>query len=261
LLSSEPVVASECKASRKLKSATLATVEDHDHAETWRQSVRRVQVEDMRARNASSLDTPMSMLPPPNGRKIRVARNPTKRQWMLAIGPTISQAKLKEKEQAARATATVSDLEQERSELLERAAALEAEALALRKDAGAVAALIGAEVKRAIGPVLPFTETYDFQADEATDADLAVLPQDQLVNRLLSARGKVTDSLEEIGRGYWGDMRFMSSQQIRPGPEGPRTCGWTNVGSPEWLDELFPNWNEPGDAKSDSVEQAAGVAP
>jgi hypothetical protein len=91
--------------------------------------------------------------------------------------------------------------------------------------------------------VLPFTETYDFQADEETDAELAGLPQRELVNRLLAARGTVSDALTEIDRGYWGDMRFMSLPT--PGPFVAGAANWTRIGSPEWLDELFPNWNQP----------------
>ena len=38
---------------------------------------------------------------------------------------------------------------------------------------------------------------------------------------------------------------------VPPGEKGPRTKGWTKVGSPEWLDELFPAWNEqPSEAAS-----------
>jgi hypothetical protein len=89
---------------------------------------------------------------------------------------------------------------------------------------------------------VPFTETYKFVVDDATDAELAGLPQDELVDRLLSARGTVSEEIEEIDRGYWGDMTLMSSQPFSPGPAGPRSSRWTKVGSPEWLDQLFPKW-------------------
>ena len=62
---------------------------------------------------------------------------------------------------------------------------------------------INEEIKNVIGAVLPFTETYDFQADEQTDIDLASLFQDELVDRLLSARGAVTEAPAETERGYW----------------------------------------------------------
>jgi hypothetical protein len=97
--------------------------------------------------------------------------------------------------------------------------------------------------KQAIGPVTPFTETYDFQADEATDAELAGLSQHEVGHRLLAARGTVSEELEEIDRGYWGDMGLMSYLPV-PGPDGPRSSGWTHIGSPGWLEELFPGWNE-----------------
>jgi hypothetical protein len=238
----------------------LATVEDHDEAETWRQVAHRVRLEDMRARNRGSLDTPTSMLPSPDGRKIRVARNPAERKWLLAIGPSISRAELIKKQETTRESASVKALEAEARELSDRAAALEAEAKALREDTKAIASQISAEITKAIGPVAAFTETYDFVCDEETDAELAALPQPdkrehQLVDRLLAARGTVSEQIEEIARGYWGDMRFMSSQQLIPGPDGPRSCGWTRIGSAEWLDELFPNWNQP-DGKVEVAAQA-----
>jgi hypothetical protein len=235
----------------------LQSVQERDQGDTWRQALQRVRIEDAQARNAGMLDTPRSMLPPPRGRKIRIARNPALRQWMLAIGPDITRAALKEKEQAAGESETVRELEQERSELLDRAAALEAEAKALRADAVGVGDLITAEVKNAIGPVAPFTETYDFQCDEQTDAELAALPQHELVDVLLAAKGTVGDRLEEIVRGYWGDMSQMSSQRISPGPGGPRSKGWTKIGSPEWLDQLFPNWNA---SNEHDVARAAAAA-
>jgi Protein of unknown function (DUF3102) len=223
----------------------LASVEDHEHAETWRHAVRRIRIEDRRARY--SLETPPSMLPSAKGRKIRVARNAAKRQWLLAIGPNISRAALIEKEQAARETASVSQLEEERNKILQYAAALEAEAKAQREDADVINAQISAEIKGAVGPALPFTETFDFEADSETDAELAALSQRELVDRLLAARGTVGNGLEETKRGWWGDMRFTSYAPIVPGPGK----GWDGFGSPEWLDELFPNWN------ADDEERAA----
>ena len=167
----------------------LQSVESQESAETWRHAVRRVRIEDQRTRY--SLETPASMLPAPEGRKIRVARNPAERKWLLAIGPNISRAALIERERGARETASVSQLEAERNETLQRAAALDAEAKALREDADAINVQIRAEIKRAVGPALPFTETFDFEADAETDAELAGLPQRALVNRLLAARGTV----------------------------------------------------------------------
>ena len=133
------------------------------------------------------------MLPSPTGRKIRVARNPSKREWMSAIGPNISRTDLMAKERAARETENVSQLKQERAQILDRAAVLEAEAKALREEADVVQNEINAEIKEAIGPVSPFTETFDFQADAETDTELAALPQQELVDLLLAARGTVSN--------------------------------------------------------------------
>jgi hypothetical protein len=230
----------------------LKGVEDHENGETWRNAVRRVRYEDKRSHY--SLETPQSMLPSPAGRKIRVARNAAKRQWMLAVGPNISSAKLMKKEQAARETSVVQELQLEHTELLERAAALEAEAKALREDAQSVQTAIRGEIKQAVGPMLPLTETYDFQADEQTDAELALLPQEELVDRLLAARGSVSNGLEEGDRGYWGDMDLTGwwVEQINAAPGGGSGRGWSRVGSPEWLEEVFPGWDESSEERHDA---------
>ena len=198
----------------------LQTVEDPENAETLHHVVRRVRKDNLRARNGGSLETPASMLPT-NGRKIRVARNPEPRQWLLAIGPDITRAALKEKEQAARATETVTQLEQEHSELLSRAEALEVEAKALREDAGAVGSLIAAAVKKTIGPVAPFTETYDFQCDEQTDAELARLPQRQLVDRCYrqeARSAKVSKKPSAVTGATWRSFRLNRSIPARMVP-------------------------------------------
>src|SRR5262249_51540003 len=110
-----------------------------------------IEIERLQKRESYSLETPRAMLPAPTaGRKIRVARNPAQRQWMLAIGPGISRADLQEKEQAARKTVAVHRLQRQHDDLLARADALEAEAKALREQANAVEREITAEVKAAV---------------------------------------------------------------------------------------------------------------
>jgi hypothetical protein len=76
--------------------------------------------------------------------------------------------------------------------------------------------------------------------DEPADAEIAALTDNQRVDRLLAARGCTDGDLVEINRGYWGDMNLSwGTQPIQPGPGA-----WTKVGSPEWLADLFPGWNE-----------------
>jgi hypothetical protein len=121
--------------------------------------------------------------------------------------------------------------------LQNKALELEAELQDLRQRAKDIEREIGREIKTIVGPASPFTETYEFQCDEVTDAELAALPQPnerelQLVDRLLAARGATGGGLAEVERGYWGDMTLMSSQPIVPGPGA-----WTRMGSPEWLAE------------------------
>jgi hypothetical protein len=236
----------------------LQQVQDHDNAKTWGQVVRKVRAEDLRARR--SLETPESMLPSPTGRKIRVARNPAKREWMLAIGPDISRAELKEKEKAARETAAVRQLQLEKDDSLARAAAAEAEAKVFREAANATDRAIAAEIKKTIGSVQPLTETYKFRCDEATDAELAAMPppdseDNELVDLLLAARGTVRKGLEEIERGFLGDIALMSFHPIVPGPDG----SWTNIGSPERLEQIFPNWNERATGRLNQAERADDI--
>jgi hypothetical protein len=225
-------------------SDLIEAADGRDHADAWRRAIKQVRIEDVRA--ARSLETPSALLPSPAGRKIRVARNAPERRWMLAIGPTISRAKLREKVEAARETAAVQALALQKSELIDKAAALEAEIKRLRQEPESLERNIADEIAKAVGPVEPFTATHEFQADEATDAELAALPQAELIDRLFMARGAAGESLEETERGYWGDMTLPSwTQQTTASPAGP--CkGWTRVGSPEWLEELFPNWNDRG---------------
>jgi hypothetical protein len=223
----------EMRARKCFQFMTLFTfIED---GTKWR--IASVRVEDMRSR--FTLETPSAMLPSPSGRKMRVARNAAERKWMLAIGPDISRERLMQREQIVREDDPVRTLQQRHDRLLERAAELEAEAKYFRKEAEIAGRQIKDVIREGIGPVAPFTETYDFQCDEATAAQLAAMPQSELVNRLVAARGSASGALVEVHRGYWGDMTFMASGQIEPGPGA-----WTGVGSPEWLAELFPNWND-----------------
>jgi hypothetical protein len=74
-------------------------------ARAVRTAVREVEMK--QKHESYSLETPRVMLPSPTGRKMRVIRNPTEQRWMLVIGPSVSRAALKEKEEAARESATV----------------------------------------------------------------------------------------------------------------------------------------------------------
>ena len=129
---------------------------------------------------------------------------------------------------------------------MEHAAALEAEAKAVRETARAVDRQIADEVRETIGPANPFTETYEFQADEATDAELVALKnQQQVIERLLAARNGSDSGLAGTDCGYWGDMTLMFRPPTMSRGSQFSGSGWTRVDSPDWFNELFPNWNEP----------------
>lgn len=213
---------------------TLDDIERGDQA--WSTAMR-----EQAMRKSFSLESPERLLPAPDAkRKISVARNRDKRQWMLAIGPSISRSALLQKEQDARAAPTVVDLQAEHDDLLAQAAELEEQANALREDSKYLKQEIDAEIDSIIGPVQPLTETYTFQADKQIDAELVKLPQGDLVDRLMAALSQPSKSLkigEERGDvGYWGDMNLRGAMaQVRP----LNNVGWTGVGSPDWLNEIF----------------------
>ena len=132
-----------------------------------------------------------------------VARNPAKRQWLLAIGPTISRAKPKEAPRP-RGRPAVQALERQKGELTDKVAALEAESKRLQLEAQALEKTITDAIAEAVGPVEPFTATHDFQADEATDAELAACRR-QISS---TAPGEARGRREPRGNRprLWGDM-------------------------------------------------------
>jgi hypothetical protein len=151
-------------------------------------------------------------------------------------------------------TNDVQELSQDHDGLIERAGALEAEAKALRDDARSVNREIVETVRELVAPGNPFTETYDFECeDEAIVAELAALSDNERADRLLSARGAAHGPIRETERGYWGDMNLASQPDFVPAPGG----AWTGVGSPEWLDELFPGLRQ-GKANDDDQQRRHG---
>jgi hypothetical protein len=209
---------------------------------TERRAVKTTEMHIRHERQRRILDAPSPMLPTPaSDRQIRIARNESKRQWMLAIGPNAAGVALKENLEAAARHPGIVELHQQQDDLVERAAALEAEATHLRGQAKALDRNIRdatrEQVEREHGPAFPYTETFDFQADEATDAELAAGPPERTIARLLAARNSTDKSLCEIERGYWGNIHFMGrgAQAFDSCPSGR----WTKTGSGEFLKELF----------------------
>jgi hypothetical protein len=189
-----------------------------------RHTGRRIRQVERRA--SYTLETPQALLPSP-GRKIRVARNKETRQWMLVIGPDVSRATLKARESAARESDAVRGLQRGHDDLLEHAAALEAEAKAVRENARTVQTQVTDEVRKIVGPVHPFTETYTFKCDDQTDAEFL--------------------SLNMSLPGMFSQVR---------GPSGGGG-GWTKIGSADWLEGLFPGWNTDEAAPPAAVSEAA----
>lgn len=232
------------------KTATVANLTLRDALNSTQRAIKHLQLEERRA--SYTLENPQVMLPAPDAkRKISIARNKKERQWMLAIGPSISRAALLQKEQEARGTPTVRNLQEQRDDLLAQAAALEQQIKEMRDEAAQFDSHIDAEINAIIGPVQPLTETCTFQADKKTDAALAKLAMNDLAARLVAARSKKSNGLKLCeGRGdvgYWGDMNLRgASDQVGQSP----SLGWTGVGSPEWLNELFGAALDPKDRAS-----------
>jgi hypothetical protein len=189
-------------------------------ARAVRTAVREVEMKQQK-RDSYSLETPRVMLPSPTGRKMRVIRNPTEQRWMLVIGPSVSRATLQEKEEAARESATVQQMQMRQWALQNKALELEDELKDLRQRAKDIEREIEHEIKNIVGPASPFTETYEFRCDEATDAELAALPQRARASARRSAargerhgrRGARRDRARLLGR-YGGHVR--STDRPRP---------------------------------------------
>jgi len=203
-------------------------------ARVYRRIIREVEIK--QKRESFSLDTPQELLPLPDaGRKIFVIRNPTERRWMLVVGPSVAPGALKEKEQAARESAIVKQLQIRQWILQNKIFELEDELKDLREQVTDIEREVAAEIKAAVGPVSSFSETYEFQCDEATDTELAALPkpdehEHQLVDRLLprgarSAKGS-RRSNAVIG-ATTTSCRISSSFPARgAGLERARRTGW-----------------------------------
>jgi hypothetical protein len=87
--------------------------------EAWPKAIRHEQK--LRQRASYTLETPQALLPPVVGeRKMRVAQHKEKRQYMLVIGPEISRAEMIERQNAAKESPRVKELQQERDDLIER---------------------------------------------------------------------------------------------------------------------------------------------
>jgi hypothetical protein len=117
----------------------------------------------------------------------------------------------------------------------EKARQIRAEAKALREKARQIRADANCLVAEIVGTVNPFTETYTFQCDEASDSELAGLGTELVADRLFNAIGTSTAALAECDRGYWGDLMFLGRYQRTP----PGPGSWTRMGSADWLGDLF----------------------
>jgi hypothetical protein len=190
-----------------------------------RNTVRHVEIRQKRA--SYSLETPAAMLPssPTAGRKIRVARNADKHQWMLAIGPNVSREKLLKDMEAAEETAAVRQLA--------RAAALEAEAKALREKGKDTRVTSGTRSCRPRGGRCRSLRHMISKPTKRRTSNLRLCPSMKLPNGSWPhARAKTTDS-SELGAASGvtagscpTDRRWPPMAEVGPAPARP--IGWRN---------------------------------
>jgi len=52
-------------------------------------------------------------------------------------------------------------------------------------------------------------------------------------------------------------VHFMSYHPMIPGPQVAAGAGWDHIGSPEWLDALFPNVHQPPDRSERATRRSS----
>ena len=184
---------------------------------------------------------PPELTPAPqtDDRRRRLNRHEEGRRWEVVIGPNAAGMKLGELIETAKARPKVAELLSEAEGAEGKAVALERQAKALRKEAATLRAGAKAGVRQAVidehGPVHCFTETLEYKiADVALDEHLKTLTVSEIIDFLLTHRGE--PSVQEVSRGYRGDIRFMGWATIH----APMNGGWVGIGS---ADSLWPDDN------------------
>ena len=177
---------------------------------------------------------PPDLMPPPqtDQRRRKVNRHEEKRMWQVVIGPNAAGMRLPELVEETRARPQFAAALAEADAAEREAAALDEKAKDLREDAKLLRAEVGYDVRETIvkehGPIHPFSETLDYKiADEALDEQLKTLRVSELIDYLLAHRGE--PSVQEVHRGYYGDMQFMDWVDIAPPLDG----GWSTGRLPE----------------------------
>ena len=186
-----------------------------------------------RQRRRERIGTPPPDLTPPpqtDQRRRKVNRREEQRMWQVVIGPNEAGMRLPELVEETRARPQFAARVAEADAAEREAVALEEQAKDLREDAKTLRAGARADVREAIinehGPIYHFSETLTYKiCDEALDERLKTLTVSALIDYLLAHRGE--PSVQEVHRGYHGDMQFMDWVAMRP----PLNGGWSGVGS------------------------------
>jgi hypothetical protein len=185
---------------------------------------RRHAMTQERVRLDAERGAPVAML---GDRPVRIERDPATQEWTLEIGPNIDHKTYEERwQQIARDAGIIDDFLRKRDDLLNTAEALEAEAQKLETKARRLrskADVLEQQTQDRIielyqqqyGEYHSATEFLRFQADAATDAELAALPQDQRAERLIAAHVAACengdhelDTVHLARRGYRVSWRY-----------------------------------------------------
>jgi hypothetical protein len=211
-------------------------------------------------------EAPIGML---GNRPLRITRDAEQRRWTLEIGPNIDAETFERRKQRADRDDTVAGWQRKRDDLLSRAADLEiqarklaAKSRRLRSDAAVFHQQMNRVwklIEQEHGRVHFDSEIIEFEADLATEIELAALPQDQSAQRLVAAHAaQETDSstnghckpLTRVGHSWhWGQVAarwwafenysvFNDLKYLEGCPSSPADCALDDIAA-EQEDDPF----------------------
>ncbi|HVR34280.1 MAG TPA: DUF3102 domain-containing protein [Methylomirabilota bacterium] len=217
-----------------------------------RQINRAIELEERKKRDAAFKDLPDKWSPVETGqRQMRVARKDNR--FMVVVGPTVSPDEMQLRIAAAKESSDYKDFRSWADEAEAEAEALEQQAKKLRAQAREDRKFADLIVKEHCDnqDSKPFYESFEFEATGRLLKKLSNLDPQVTTSERARIILETKPSRELVLRqaGMWGDFQFLNftSQCIQHRPETERSespgerDGWSVMGSPEWIHELWPN--------------------